>query len=1299
MERILKMSESSKRSRSARVWVALLCVTIFCLCAATVGAASTAPQIVVSQINYLAPIDAGGGGTGRGGSFADNQNGDIVVGNEWGNTLYLINSKTGAATTLGSWGNIGPIAIDAQNNAYIAELYGPTIIKLPYVNGAYATFTNSPAGGCTGTDTAACTINNLTFSGDSWWFGTWALAVDAAGDLFVGITNSPNLVMECNLACEYAKGSPTVLFTETKGASMNIAGLSVDANNNLYISDNFNETVTTTPNNFISNVWELPYTAGAYAATPTKLLTDTNSADYISDVASDATGNLYVAYSGSGIYVLPDGDSAKEYAISGMSAPQLTIDTKGNVYAVVWNSAFDKGAFGVAKITVNNIEAPAATVSGKATTASNVSVVENGVTCAKANPTITFTAREEGASSSEFTGSVPGPTGKATSTCQTTITGSYFPITVTFNPTTAGGRSAELIADDTTNSVSGKAIAYGVGQGVIVTLDPATTASFTSASFVAPASVAVDAAGDVFVADPSAKKVFEIAAGSTSPVSIGTGFSEPTGLALDANGNLFISDIGTVEIYEIANSGTKGGFTAGTQSTLISSSVMFGGAALAKPVSLAFSGSGLLYILDGNHGCQIVTYNIFTGSTGVLATALGDESQIAVDDSENVYVASSEGVLLIAGDIWTVLSSIPGAANPNGVAVDASGSVIVSDQDTGNIVRIPNKSGVLTVASAITIEKTAGSGQGLALDPSGNLYVANGKSKAVDVYQRNSASVNFGTVTDGDQSATATIYAENAGNVALTSGTPFFVPLSVTDFTLATPSGDGCTGGSTGPVGEWCALTAQFDPSAKDSGAVSTSTTLKLTALNSATFTVNLSGTAKASAKTAQTISFTAPKVTTYTYPAGPLTVSATSTSKLAVALTLDSKSTGTGSFNSTKGVLTITSAGTFIIDANQAGNSTYAAAKQVQLTITVKKAAQTIAFTKPTTTAYTYPVTAITLAATGGKSGNAIIFTVDAKSTTGAGSITGSTLKVKSAGTIIVDANQAGNSTYAAAAQKQLTITVKKAAQTITFTAPASPVTYGVKPITLAATASSKLTVVFSVVSGPGKVSGSTLTITGAGMVIVAANQAGNADYNAATAVKRSIVVNKAATTAALTSSVNPSIVGQSVKLTATVKGQNGGTATGTVTFSNGSKSLGIVSLSGGKAVLATTTLPAGTDLISAVYSGDANFAGSQSNTVSQVVGKAATLSSPKQGATLTGSSQTFTWASATGATSYTLWLGSTEAGSANLYSKNTTAGTLTLTATNLPVNGKKIYARLLTDFNGIWTYNDYTFTAFTKK
>jgi uncharacterized repeat protein (TIGR03803 family) len=91
-------------------------------------------------------------------------------------------------------------------------------------------------------------------------------------------------------------------------------------------------------------------------------------------------------------------------------------------------------------------------------------------------------------------------------------------------------------------------------------------------------------------------------------------------------------------------------------------------------------------------------------------------------------------------------------------------------------------------------------------------------------------------------------------------------------------------------------------------------------------------------------------------------------------------------------------------------------------------------------------------------------------------------------------------------------------------------------------------------------------------------------------------------ATTTTLTSSRNPSVVGQSVTFTATVTGNS---PTGTVEFFVGSTGLGSRPLSNGGAALSTPRLVAGTHSITAVYSGDANNAPSTSAAVKQVVKK----------------------------------------------------------------------------------------------
>jgi len=251
-------------------------------------------------------------------------------------------------------------------------------------------------------------------------------------------------------------------------------------------------------------------------------------------------------------------------------------------------------------------------------------------------------------------------------------------------------------------------------------------------------------------------------------------------------------------------------------------------------------------------------------------------------------------------------------------------------------------------------------------------------------------------------------------------------------------------------------------------------------------------------AKESQTITFSAP-ASPVNYGVAPISLSVSASSGLAVAFNVVS---GPGTISGS--TLTITGAGTVVVAANQAGNTNYAAATQVTQSLVVNTASQTISFTAPTSPV-TYGVSPITLVATGGASGNAVVYSV----VSGPATISGSTLTITGAGTVVVAANQAGNTNYAAATQVTQSITVNQASQTITFTAPTSPVTYGISPITLSATSTSGLAVTFSVVSGPATVSGSTLTVTGVGTVVVAANQAGNANYAAATQVTQSIVVN----------------------------------------------------------------------------------------------------------------------------------------------------------------------------------------------
>ena len=114
-----------------------------------------------------------------------------------------------------------------------------------------------------------------------------------------------------------------------------------------------------------------------------------------------------------------------------------------------------------------------------------------------------------------------------------------------------------------------------------------------------------------------------------------------------------------------------------------------------------------------------------------------------------------------------------------------------------------------------------------------------------------------------------------------------------------------------------------------------------------------------------------------------------------------------------------------------------------------------------------------------------------------------------------------------------------------------------------------------------------------------------GDSTFASSTSLSVDETVSQASTTTALTSSANPSSTGQNVTFTALVApvAPGGGTPTGSVTFFNGTTQLLVVPLSGGSAAYSTSALTLGSYSISAVYTGDTNFLGSSSASLTQNV------------------------------------------------------------------------------------------------
>lgn len=291
--------------------------------------------------------------------------------------------------------------------------------------------------------------------------------------------------------------------------------------------------------------------------------------------------------------------------------------------------------------------------------------------------------------------------------------------------------------------------------------------------------------------------------------------------------------------------------------------------------------------------------------------------------------------------------------------------------------------------------------------------------------------------------------------------------------------------------------------------------------------------------------------------------------------------------------------AGTCTIDADQAGSTYYTAAPTAQQTFTVGRAAQTITFTSTVPSNATVGGPTYTVTATGGDSGNNIIFSIDAVSGSVC-SISGVVVSFQHVGTCVVDADQAGNADYLPAMQAQQGIPVGPGAQAITFTStPPSPAQVG-DSYNVTATSTSGLTVQFGLdgTSSGCSLSGSTVNFTGAGTCVIDANQPGNADYLPAAQMQQSFPITKLNQTISITSTAPSAAVVGGATYTAMATATSGLT----VTFSTGTP---LVCTSGGTNGATFTFIAVGTCTVNANQAGNAQYNAAPQVQQSFIVGK----------------------------------------------------------------------------------------------
>ena len=393
-------------------------------------------------------------------------------------------------------------------------------------------------------------------------------------------------------------------------------------------------------------------------------------------------------------------------------------------------------------------------------------------------------------------------------------------------------------------------------------------------------------------------------------------------------------------------------------------------------------------------------------------------------------------------------------------------------------------------------------------------------------------------------------------------------------------------GGSGNPV------TFSIDASAKGSCSIS-GATVTFVAVGTCVIDANQAGNANYDAATQVQQSFVVVGTQSITFtsaPPSPAVIGGTyiptasgGASGNPVTFSIDPSANGSCSISGA--TVTFVAVGTCVIDANQAGNTNYEAATQVQQSFDPDTGTQNITFTStppsPAVVGGTY-----TPAASGGASGNPVTFSVD-PSANGSCSISGATVTFVAVGTCVIDANQAGNANYDTATQVQQSFDLGPGIQTITFTStPPSPAILGGTYAVTATGGASGNPVTFSIdpsANGSCSISGATVTFVAVGTCVIDANQAGNSNYEAASQVQQSFDPDSDTQNITFTSTPPSSaLVGGTYTPTA-----SGGASGNPVTFSIDPSAKGSCSLSG-----ATVTFVAvGTCIIDANQAGNANY------------------------------------------------------------------------------------------------------------
>jgi trimeric autotransporter adhesin len=643
------------------------------------------------------------------------------------------------------------------------------------------------------------------------------------------------------------------------------------------------------------------YAADAYSVSTTDPAFTATLGSGCASVAVNATCTLNVTFAPTAVQSYSATGSVSVTDVGPGNAPPVSFSLSGNgTSASAPIAGLSPNPLVFPNITVNNYSQGTATLTNTG------------------NATLTnIVASITGTNASEFT-IYP------TSTCGSTLAaGASCTYLINFYPTAAGGSSATLsVADSATGSPQTIALT-GIGQpaaepqvqftptilsaiagtGTMPTncVSPAEPGPALQTQLCGPSAVAVDLAGNVYIAEPSANVVKKLSTTGNittfagvegSPADFGgdggpanaAHLNQPVGLAVDGLGNVYISDSGNGRIREVnATTNTITTFVGGGSGTNFNGGT--GTAVVLSPAGIAFDPSGNLYIAEPTQEIvvKVTSLGVATlfagvqtlGSPGtagyngdnIQATAaeLNAPTSVASDRAGNIYIADSlnyriryinenfePGMISTAAGNGTQGNTGDGGVStsaeitPLSIALNEADDIFVSNGTT--VRKVSNQGYISTFAGGgtgglggpATAALLTGVGQP-GIDNNGNVLIpVTGTPQVLSAGP--TGLLQFGNQATNTTSAPLTVTVENTGNNYLNFSSLNFTatgPFSVTGGTCEQETDGGYS------PSEACTLTVTFTPTA--SGPQTGSISVASNALASpSSITLQGSGTAAA---------------------------------------------------------------------------------------------------------------------------------------------------------------------------------------------------------------------------------------------------------------------------------------------------------------------------------------------------------------------------------------------------------------------------------------------------------------------